>query len=223
MSSRKPSRPREDSGVTRGGWSSVSGEAGFTLFELLIAVAILAMLVTVVSLSFSSTFRIVEAVEEDQGRAHLARLSLSRMAEELMMARKQASSPWIGKNGAQNGQPSDFVTFVSSSHVPARANAQETDLSRVLYAVEGTRLLRIARPNLYAVPLPVIDQVEMASGVLGLNIRYYDQQQSAWVDEWDGRVRSTLPPAVMIELTLSNARGEPRTFTEWVTIPVQTS
>jgi type II secretion system protein J len=223
MSSRKPSRPRKDSGSIRDVWSRGHGEGGFTLFELLIAVAILSMLVTVVSLSFSSTFRIVEAVEEDQGRAHLARLSLSRMAEELTMARKQASSPWIGRNGTQNGQPSDFVTFVFSGHISARANAPETDLSRVLYALEGTRLLRFARPNLYAVPLPVIEQVEMARGVVGLNIRYYDQQQSAWMDEWDGRVRSTLPPAVMIELTLSNARGEPRTFTEWVTIPVQTS
>lgn len=198
-------------------------EDGFTLIELLVAVAILATIVTLVSLSFSSTFTILERVDEEQGRAHQARLSLSRIADELIMARRQATSPWIGRNGDQSGQPDDFLTFVSSSHVRNRANAPETDLTRVLYAREGTRLLRFARPNLYGLPQPVVEPVELAQGVIGFNLRYYDRELSAWVDEWDGRNRKELPTAIMIELTFGHARNEPRTFTEWVTLPGQAS
>lgn len=199
------------------------GERGFTLIELLLAVAILAVLGTVVSLSFSSTFRILERVNADQDRNHIARQCLRRIADELMMARKHAAAPWTGRSAEQNGRPADFLTFVSSSHVRTRANAPETDVTRVLYAREGTRLVRFVRPNLYAVPQPVAEQLEMAEGVAAFNLRYYDRALGSWVDEWDGRARSELPPAVMIELTLTNADDEPRTFVEWVTIPVQAS
>lgn len=203
--------------------TSKDREGGFTLIELLLAVAILATLLSLVSVSFSSTFEILERVEEDQDRSHLARQCLRRMADELMMARKHSFSPWIGRSAEQTGRPADFLTFVSSSHVRSRPDVPETDLTRVLYAREGTRLVRFARPNLYAVPQPVVDQLDMAQGVAAFNLRYYDRALGAWVDEWDGRARTELPPAVMIELTLTNARNEQRTFTEWVTIPVQAS
>ncbi|MDE3118635.1 MAG: prepilin-type N-terminal cleavage/methylation domain-containing protein [Nitrospirota bacterium] len=222
MPSWSPNR-HPDWGPDRGAGIRTRGEGGFTLIELLVAVATLATLVTLVSLSFSSTFMILEVVDEEQGRVHQARLCLSRIADELIMARRQATSPWIGRNGDQNGQPSDFLTFVSTSHMRNRANALETDLTRVLYAQEGTRLLRFARPNLYELPHPLIEQVELAQGVIGFNLRYYDRALSAWVDEWDGRTRSELPTAIMIELILGHARNEPRTFTEWVTLPGQTS
>jgi len=222
MPSRNPNR-HPDRGLAQDAGIRMRHEDGFTLIELLVAVAILATLVTLVSLSFSSTFTILEAVEEEQGRVHQARLCLNLIADELIMARRKVTSPWIGRNGAQNGQPSDFLTFVSTSHVRNRANAPETDLIRVLYAREGTRLLRFARPNLYELPQPLIEQMELAQGVVGFNLRYYDRALSAWVDEWDDRTRSELPTAIMIELILGNAHNEPRTFTEWVTLPGQAS
>lgn len=222
MPSRNPN-PHPDRSLAQDAGIRTRREGGFTLIELLVAVAILATLVTLVSLSFSSTFTILEAVNEEQGRSHQARLCLSRIADELIMARRQATSPWIGRNGDQNGQPSDFLTFVSTSHVRNRANAPETDLTRVLYAREGTRLLRFARPNLYGLPQPVAEQVELAQGVVGFNLRYYDRVLSAWVDEWDGRNRNELPTAIMIELTFDHARNKPHTFTEWVTLPGQAS
>jgi type II secretion system protein J len=223
MSWRHPgSHPNQ--GRARRDSARISDEDGFTLIELLVAVAILALLLTLTSLSFSSTFRILEAVEEDQGRAHQARLCLSRMADELMMARMKASSSWIGRNGDQNDQPADILAFVSSSHVRTRADAPQAGLTRVLYAREGTRLLRLATSsNLKGPPLPAIEQMEMAQGVTGFNLRYYDRTLRTWVDEWDGRIRGEVPTAVMIELTLSNARNETRTFTQWVMILVQAS
>lgn len=197
-------------------------EGGFTLIELLVAVAILALLLTLTSLSFSSTFRILEAVEEDRGRAHQARLCLSRMADELMMARKEAGTSWIGRSEDQNGQPADMLVFVSSSYVRTRADAPQAGLTHVLYAREGTRLLRLATgSNLNGPSGPAIEQMEMAQGVAGFNLRYYDRTLGTWVDEWDGRIRGEVPTAVMMELTLSNARNETRTFTQWVTILVQ--
>jgi type II secretion system protein J len=199
------------------------GTAGFPLLEVLIAVAILVALAPLVSVSFSSTFRILEIVRGDQGRSHLARLCLSLIADELVMARRQPTAPWVGRNAEQDGQPSDLLGFVSASHVHNRPDAPEGDQVRVLYAREGNRLLRFAVRNLYGMTLETVEQSELATGVVAFNVRYYDGAALVWVDDWDGQIRSSLPGGVMIELTLNNARNEPRIFTEWVSIPKQAS
>jgi general secretion pathway protein J len=194
---------------------------GFTLIEVLMAVTILSTLATLVYLSFTGTLRILEVVQEDGGRVRMARISLGLMAQELAMGRFQPSVPWIGRNADQEGRAADMLVLASTSHVRYRSNAPEADLIRVAYIREGDRLLRFSVRSLYDVTMDSIEQIELASGVLAFNVRYFDPVLLAWVDEWDGQTRTTLPTAVMIELTLENARKEAQVYREWVMIPVQ--
>jgi hypothetical protein len=66
-----------------------------------------------------------------------------------------------------------------------------------------------------------VAQTELATGVAGFNVRYYDRGGKVWLDTWEGQGRTTLPGAVMVELTLVNARKEPRTYTAYVSFPWQ--
>ena len=198
-------------------------EAGFTLIEILLAVAILATVSVLVSLSFSSTFRMLEAVEDDGGREHLARSCLTVIAQDLTTVRQQATAPWIGRNGDLNGQPADILAFVSAGQVRSQPNAPESDLTRVLYAREGARLVRIATINPYIFTPEAVEQVDLATGVAGFNVRYYDRAAQTWLDVWEGQGRTTPPAAVLVEITLLNARKEARTYTTYVSIPSQAS
>jgi general secretion pathway protein J len=188
-------------------------QAGYTLIEVLIAVAILAVVMTMVALTFSSTVRMVRTVDEEQGQEHLARRCLSLMADDLMMARKHPLFPWSTRNGEREGQPADLLAFVSTGHASGEAG-----LSRVLYTREGDRLSRLALRNLHGAFPEAVERIELATDVAAFDLRYYDDTLKAWVHEWDGKVRKSLPRAVMIQLTLVNSRQERRVYTEWATV-----
>ena len=99
---------------------------------------------------------------------------------------------------------------------------QESEMVRVVYTREQDRVLRFTRRNIYGVTDDSIDQFELARLVKALNIRYFDAQANAWIDEWDGRARTSPPSAVLIELTLTQEGDEnPRTVRQWVPIGVK--
>lgn len=194
-------------------------EKGFTLIEVLLAVAILATVAALVGLSFASTFRIMDTIEADGERDHIARTVFSLLGNEVTTGKKQGTG-FLGRNGTLEGQPSDVLAFVSTAHVRSQADRPEADVTRILYAREGSRLIRYALRNLQNFSLDAVEQVDMATGVSGFNVRFLNRVTMTWMDEWNDR-DSSLPLALMIELTLVNAANEPRTFTEWVWIQPQ--
>ncbi len=79
----KRSRERSSRSRTR--------SAGFTLIEVMLALAILAFVTSLMWGSFSQTARNKKAIESAQERAHTVRVALSRMAREIEMAYLSAS------------------------------------------------------------------------------------------------------------------------------------
>jgi|SRR5579884_559548 general secretion pathway protein J len=192
-------------------------QRGFTLIEVLLAVAALATIAALTFASLASTIRLTDSVRDAAAREQLIRSSLRLIADELMSAQIHPSSPWIGQNGQQNGRPADIVAFLSSGQI-RREQAAESELTRVLYTREGTRLVRMARRNLYGLTDEWLERTDLADKIIGFNVRYFDELSQAWVDEWDGRNRRSQPKAVLIELTLQVAEEDVRTIREWVTI-----
>jgi prepilin-type N-terminal cleavage/methylation domain-containing protein len=196
-----------------------SDERGFTLTEVLIAAAILATIAVMVSASFSSTFRLMEAIESQGDLDHQARVCLNLIAHDLLAGQPPAAM-WIGRNGSEAGTPSDVLAFVTATHVASAPDAPESDLTRVTYAREGSRLMRYAARSLYTTSLDAIDREEVAEGVAGFNVRYYNGPAGLWLDDWDSTLKK-LPKALLIELTLVSANHVQRSYTEWVSIPLQ--
>ena len=196
-------------------------ETGFTLVEVLLATALLAVVAAMVFGSLQLSTMAIDGARSAAAREQIVRSTLRIMAEELTAGSSSPAGPWIGMSTTQEGQPADTVAFLTLGQFRGASSSQETETVRIVYTRENDRLLRLVRRNLYGLTDESVDQLELARNVRGFNVRYYDGQANVWVDEWDGRARSAPPAAVLIELTVLQDDEEMRTFRQWVTVGVR--
>lgn len=176
---------------------------GFTLVEVLVTVAIVALVVTLVTSTVFSTMRLSEEVDARDQTDRLVRIAFSTLTRDLLGAVPPSPTEkdsFVGQNQDVNGLPADTATFLSFSHVRTLPDAPESDLARVSYAQQGPTLVRQEWRNLLSSAPEFSETEELATGLAGFNLRYYDGAQ--WMDGWSAGVRKTLPAAVSVELTL---------------------
>ena len=193
-------------------------EEGFTLVEVLLATALVAVIAAMVFGSLHLSTVAIDSARKTAAREQVLRSTLRIMTEELTVVVSNPLGPWMGLNSQLEGQPADTVAFLTLGQFRGVESGQETELVRIVYAREGDRLFRFVRRNLYGLTDESVDRLELAANVKGFNLRYYDGQGNVWSDDWDGRARSAPPSAVLIELTLMQDNDETRTFRQWVPV-----
>lgn len=198
--------------------SPFKGQAGFTLVEVLVAVALLGTIATMVFASLVMTTQAVEGGREHVAREQTVRKILRLMAEELALSKRSLAYPWVGMNGTFEGQPADTLAFLAMSQELSTSTVREGETIRVVYTRERDRLIRFVRRNLYTLTDTdeTLEQMELADRVQAFNVRYYDDQNLIWLDEWP--TANKLPKAVLIEVTFLYPDAAPWTVREWVTI-----
>ena len=192
-------------------------EGGFTLVEVLLAVALVSMMAALVFGSLYVTTSAIDAARTKSANEQIVRSTLRVMTDELSFGESRANFPWTGINGTYDGQPADSVAFLTMGQFRGAESAKDTELVRIVYTREGERLLRFVQRNLYGLTDESVEQVELANKVKGFNVRYYDSRSNLWLDEWDGRGRGA-PRAILIELTLLQEKAELQTVRQWVTL-----
>lgn len=193
-------------------------EYGFTLVEILLAVALVAMMATLVFGSLYATTSAIDTVRTQSANEQIVRSTLRVMADELSVSvASTTATPWLGINALYDGQPADTIAFPTIGEFRGAESAKDTELVRIVYTREGDRLLRFVRKNLYGLTDESVEQVELANQVKGFNIRYYDKTSNLWLDEWDG-ARPSSPKAILIELTLLQNKTELQTVRQWVAV-----
>jgi len=192
-------------------------ERGFTLVEVLLAVALVAMMATLVFGSLYVTTSAIDAARAKSANEQVIRSTLRVMTDELSVGESRTAGPWMGINGQLDGQPADSVAFLTMGQFRGADSAKDTELVRIVYTREGDRLLRFVRRNLYGLTDESVEQVELANKVKGFNVRYYDSKSKLWLDEWDGQ-RLGIPKAILIELTLLQEKTELQTVRQWVAL-----
>ena len=203
---------------------------GFTLLELLIAIAIVGTIFAMVHMTFTTTIMTKEIVEEGNELYGMARLAMDRMTRELSMAflrtsRRQDEQDYtlfVGEDRESEGYPLDTLNFTSVSHIRFGAGTPESDQNEITYYVlednENEERVLMYRED------PVIDSDNFEGGfhfklcesLYGINFRYWDSEQEDWVDEWDSREidssEAGLPRAVEITLLLRGPQAEELIF-----------
>src|SRR5574337_1399288 len=198
--------------------SPSKSQAGFTLVEVLIAVALLGLVGVMVFGSLVMTANAVESGREQAAKEQAIRRILRLMAEEISLSKRNTMYPWVGTNGTQDGQPADILAILVMSQELSTSAAKESETVRVVYTRERDRLIRFVRRNLYTLTdtNESLDQMELADHVQAFNIRYYDAQNRIWLDEWPAVPK--ILKALLVEVTFQYPDADPWTVREWVTI-----
>ena len=209
----------------RGFQKGAKPQAGFTLVEVLVAVALLGIIGAMVLGSLVMTTNAVEAGRDHAAKEQAIRRILRLMAEEISLSKRNTMYPWVGKNGTQDGQPADILGILAMSQEVSTRDVKESEpvrkeseTVRVVYTRERDRLIRFVRRNLYTLTdtNESLDQMELADHVHAFNIRYYDSENRIWIDEWPAVPK--IPKALLIEVTFLYPDAAPWTVREWVAI-----
>jgi general secretion pathway protein J len=208
--------------------STIRNETGFTLIEVLLAMAILAVIMSVVYGSFSTAGRNVEQAEAARDETDLARTLLSKLTDDLANAYFNPGMSQVDPNTKANvnltilygkkteaGVGDDKVRRDSLSLTTLtnwrKPGSQETELLEVGYFFKekpdgGYSLYRREKRELSAdvPPLEGGVEYEITDRVEGLQFRYYSG--TTWVDEWDTRTLGRLPQRVELALTLDTGK-----------------
>lgn len=196
-------------------WSRKS-ESGFTLLEVLIAVALLALLSGALYGTYFSVLRGSEAARERTEPLRDARMALDLLRRELSAACYAKASErlrFVVEDRDLFGSPASILEFTAFT-VPRSGSVPSSDVVTVRYRPvrdEHERLIlsRESR-DLYldakSLPYPFTGEIH------GFLVECYDG--SVWVKSWDTRLNGALPKAVRVTLQLKGEQeGKPEAFT----------
>lgn len=193
---------------------------GLTLIEVMIAMAITAVMGAMVAGAITQVDHASEVTRAQDERYGEARRALTRLSSELATA---FVSDHYYRGRFADGRPTlfrgreDGVLFTTMAHVRLFRGAKESDQAVVEYSVDdnpesrdGEALFRREKLRIDGDPDRDGRRDVVARGVKRLTLSYWDAKKKEWVREWDtSRVEraNELPTLVRAEMELSLADG----------------
>lgn len=214
--------------------------SGMTLIEIMVSMAILAVISTLLYTGFVQTSRNKQRVEANLERSHEIRMGLERIASELSMAYVSAQRnpdeslrPVITALVAKevgNGTRLDFTSF---SHRRLYRNAHESDQNEISYFVtrdphkpDEKVLARREQRRVDDDPQKGGETQVLVQNVSSFKVTFLEPLTTEWVSTWDttqGAMQpNRLPTQAKILLTVPNASGSgpEQTFGTQTWIPI---
>ena len=200
-------------------------QKGFTLLEILVSVAITAIVFVLVYGSFSSSFTVSERISDRREFFRSARLTMNKVATEIEAAywkEEMGETVFSGSPSFIDGYSRDSLMFTSLSHYRFERDTRESDLNRLVFRLEEdieedtVFFIHEEEFNLYSLTPNTVASYRLGEGFKGLKFRYYDGEE--WQDNWDASHQRALPKAVEIEIILEDIEGRDRMFTTKTTI-----
>ena len=208
------------------GKKAKNGE-GFTLLEILIALAIFSIIITAIYTSYTGTFKVIDETESQTEIYRIARITMERMLEDLESVyipksieggqsegEVAESFQFLGEDRFINGKDADILRFVSRAEVGLNEQEQDTGIWEIIYLTKesdnGEGLV------IYRGDKPMFQQVsdiedESSSLILcekleSVNFTYYDKDNEA-LEGWDSTsidLKNKVPKMVSIALEFAN-------------------
>jgi general secretion pathway protein J len=212
-----------------------------TLLEILVSLAILAMMSLLIYGAFDSMNRGIKGEEMRSERGREGRDGLLRISRELSSAFLSFHNPTnialITRQTAfiaQHSSPFDRVDFAAFAHRRIVKDARESDQCEVGYSVASDPELPDKMDLIRREQQP-IDQDPVRGGVVNVlvenievfSLKYLDANTGIWQDTWDSTLVNAqynrLPLEIKISITLKGRPGlDSTTFTTKIMMPMLT-
>jgi general secretion pathway protein J len=213
---------------------------GFTLIEILIAIFILAVVVSLVVSAFNGIFSNADHINMGSDLYEMGTASLDRMAADLeaihVMGYPRYSPPDMsdekpeiyrvnGETRSVGGHTFAWLRFTSMAHLPLNHDTREGIAQIVYYVQQTTAGDFVIRRQDKLYPYPDFEESEtdpvLCEQVQGFSLTYYDAKGREY-ETWDSQSDDTeygTPRAIGIKLVLGDETA-PYVFGTQVTLPV---
>jgi prepilin-type N-terminal cleavage/methylation domain-containing protein len=191
---------------------------GLTLIEIIVALAIMAMIGAISAGTLATSIEALDAIEEAGGSTRTARIAMRRITRALELthltknkgAINTYQTVFVGKDDGDE----DLLWFSTLAHHRKIRDSRQCDQSEITLFLEEDPDQDDANV-LFIREAPRIDQypdkggrpMPLARGVTRFDLRYLDGVSGEWKDEWDTNSVETpyrLPRAVQIVLELTS-------------------
>ena len=225
---------------------NLANSRGFTLFELLVAIVIFALVVSTIYAAATGSFRVVGETESRAEIYRMARIAMERMIEDLgsvyvqgmpseekTVADTLVISSFVGEEKEIDGRSADSLRFTSRAHANLGGREKDPGAVEINYYVreseegDGLVLYRSDRP-LFQVPGS--SEEENGGFVLceklgSVEFTYHGEDEEIR-DDWDADSEEhagALPKMVTlsIEFNLGPDTDPPLKFMTRVTLPAE--
>jgi general secretion pathway protein J len=185
-----------------------SGQQGFTLVEVLVAVSILAIVLSSVYGVFAAVSATERRLASDSDRDHLARVVFDRLGRELHGAFVRDGDQTTLLRGGTDERGRPFLELTTTAATPMSMTG--TGIARVIYRLADSRktgaggktLLRgeLSRRGATGAPADAT-MMHLASGIQALSLRF--AAAGDWYLQWDSR-QDGLPELVEVSLLVGD-------------------
>ena len=209
---------------------------GFTLFEILMTLAILGVVFSLLYMTFNQSMKVMADAGDRAEVIQQGRLMLERMLAELKGSfisqpgnRSQAFQyGLVGQTNKEGENYHDRLDFTSLASPHADIQAGRGEILEIAYFLEhepGGKGLTLFRRQDEAIDGDLQRggrTLAIRDGVRGLSFTYFDRQgqtQKEW-NSLDGIHRNELPTRIEIHLTLEDSHNQLHTFRSQVFLPL---
>ncbi len=209
-------------------------DKGFTLIEVLLAIFIGSIVLTVLYASFFQIIRAKERIEEELDLYHEARIVMSKITKDLAMAyprgliNSETTNITLPYFYAVMEGDYSRVIFTALSRIPAYGT-RESDQTEISYYLE-----RVPDSDLFALMRrdnPTIEneqagtQFPLSERIVGFRMTYFAGPNELGeipepTFEWNSNEMQSLPRAVNVEIIMRNPRGENVEFSSMIALPI---
>jgi type II secretion system protein J len=201
---------------------------GFTLLEVLVSVAILAIIMAAVYSAYTSNVEAIQIARENGQVQQMARIVLDQMSKDLESAISELPVPsenvqlgLIGKTEEGDGRRLDRIDFTTLTHLALNDQDPSTDLCEVGYRVvqdtEQQDILVLMRRDEGSPDQDFTEGgniQEMARNVLEFKITYQNSRGEE-LDSWNSEesdAASRLPVLIKVRLVLKDSLEREHVF-----------
>ncbi len=198
---------------------------GFTLMEVVIAIAITAFIGAIIGVTFNTTIVNKDIIEGQAERYRMLRTAMNRMVREIGAA--YVSDRYDPKRYRDAyDRPTNFIgardklLFTSMSHQRLYADAKESDQTVIEYQVKSSPDQKAkGRIDLVRREKPILEERmdrggtedTLFEGAKKIEFQYWNSERKQWDDEWDTRraeKKTILPTRVKITLYATDENGK---------------